>query len=47
MMSGHLFWWIGVGVLVVAELLTGTFYLLMIALGFLAGGLLPVSYTHL
>lgn len=37
MMSGHLFWWIGGGVLVVAELLTGTFYLLMIALGFLAG----------
>ena len=32
-----LFWWIGAGVLVVAELMTGTFYLLMIALGFLAG----------
>lgn len=31
------FWWIGFGVLVVAELLTGTFYLLMIALGFFAG----------
>ncbi len=42
-MSGHLFWWVGVGVLVVAELLTGTFYLLMIALGFLAGGLLQVA----
>ncbi|MGU7780345.1 NfeD family protein [Burkholderia sp. PU8-34] len=42
-MSGHLFWWIGVGVLVVAETLTGTFYLLMIALGFLAGGLLQVA----
>ncbi|RQS73874.1 NfeD family protein [Burkholderia sp. Bp8963] len=43
MMSAHLFWWIGVGVLVVAELLTGTFYLLMIALGFLAGGLLLLA----
>ncbi|HDR9133364.1 NfeD family protein [Burkholderia vietnamiensis] len=43
MMSRHLFWWIGVGVLVVAELLTGTFYLLMIALGFLAGGLLQFA----
>jgi len=32
-------WWIGAGVLIVAELLTGTFYLLMIALGFLAGAL--------
>ncbi|WP_323118929.1 NfeD family protein [Burkholderia alba] len=43
MLSGHLFWWIGVGVLVVAELLTGTFYLLMIALGFLAGGLVHLA----
>ncbi|MBN3769773.1 NfeD family protein [Burkholderia lata] len=43
MMSGHLFWWVAVGVLVVAELLTGTFYLLMIALGFLAGGLLQLA----
>lgn len=43
MMSGHLFWWVGVGVLVVAELLTGTFYLLMIALGFLAGALLQLA----
>ncbi|PLZ02070.1 NfeD family protein [Burkholderia sp. WAC0059] len=32
-----LFWWVGAGALVVAELTTGTFYLLMIALGFLAG----------
>ncbi|CAM2189345.1 NfeD-like C-terminal domain-containing protein [Paraburkholderia sacchari] len=31
------FWWIGAGVLIVAELMTGTFYLLMIALGCLAG----------
>ncbi|WP_296654356.1 NfeD family protein [Paraburkholderia sp.] len=32
-----LFWWVGAGVLIVAELMTGTFYLLMIALGFFAG----------
>ena len=32
-----LFWWVGAGVLVIAELMTGTFYLLMIAAGFLAG----------
>ena len=32
-------WWIGAGVLIVAELVTGTFYLLMIALGFIAGAL--------
>lgn len=32
-----LFWWVGAGVLVIAELMTGTFYLLMIAFGFLAG----------
>jgi membrane protein implicated in regulation of membrane protease activity len=30
-------WWIGAGALIVAELLTGTFYLLMVALGFIAG----------
>ena len=34
-----LFWWVGAGVLIVAELMTGTFYLLMIALGLLAGAL--------
>lgn len=27
MVSGQFFWWIGIGVFVVAELLTGTFYL--------------------
>ncbi|HEY1610347.1 MAG TPA: NfeD family protein [Paraburkholderia sp.] len=32
-----LFWWIGAGALIAAELMTGTFYLLMIAFGFLAG----------
>jgi membrane protein implicated in regulation of membrane protease activity len=32
-------WWIAAGVAVAAELATGTFYLLMIALGLAAGGL--------
>ena len=31
-------WWIGAGVAVAAELASGTFYLLMIALGLAAGG---------
>lgn len=43
-MAPHDFlWWIGAGVLIVAELLTGTFYLLMIALGFLAGALVRLE----
>ncbi|CAB3764965.1 hypothetical protein LMG29739_04477 [Paraburkholderia solisilvae] len=33
------FWWIGAGVLIVLELMVGTFYLLMIALGFVAAAL--------
>ena len=32
-------WWLAAGVLVVAELATGTFYLLMLALGLAAGAL--------
>ena len=32
-------WWIAAGVLVAAELATGTFYLLMLALGCVAGAL--------
>jgi membrane protein implicated in regulation of membrane protease activity len=36
---GALFWWIGAGVLVVLELLSGTFYLLMIALGCVAAAI--------
>ena len=32
-------WWIAAGVAVAAELATGTFYLLMVALGFAAGAL--------
>ena len=34
-----MFWWIGAGVLVVLELFSGTFYLLMIALGCVAAAL--------
>ncbi|MGN6082496.1 NfeD family protein [Trinickia sp.] len=40
-------WWIGAGMLVVAELLTGTFYLLMIALGFLAGAIAKLEGASL
>lgn len=32
-------WWLATGVLVVAELLTGSFYLLMLALGAIAGAI--------
>jgi len=32
------FWWVGGGVLLIIELMSGTFYLLMIALGFLLAG---------
>ncbi|MGH8781266.1 NfeD family protein, partial [Paraburkholderia sp.] len=39
MATGALLWWGAAGVLIVLELLTGTFYLLMIALGVIAGGL--------
>ncbi len=35
-MSGGLFWWIGAGMLIVLELFSGTLYLLMVALGFIA-----------
>lgn len=33
------FWWLAAGAAVIAELLSGTFYLLMVALGFGAGAL--------
>ena len=36
---GPMFWWLAAGVVVVAELATGTFYLLMIALGLVAAAL--------
>ncbi len=35
-------WWIAAGLLVVAEVMTGTFYLLMVAIGCAAGGLAAV-----
>jgi membrane protein implicated in regulation of membrane protease activity len=40
---GGLFWWIGAGVLVVLELLSGTFYLLMIALGCVAAAIAHIA----
>lgn len=39
MAANGLFWWIGAGALVLLELMSGTFYLLMVALGFIAGGI--------
>ncbi len=38
-LSGATWWWIAAGVLVGAELASGTFYLLMLALGMAAGAL--------
>ncbi len=38
-MADSTLWWLATGVLVIAELLTGTFYLLMLALGLAAGAL--------
>ena len=43
MAPGGLFWWIGAGVLVVLELISGTFYLLMIAVGCVAAALAHVA----
>jgi membrane protein implicated in regulation of membrane protease activity len=40
---GGLFWWIGAGVLIVLELMSGSFYLLMVALGFVAGALMRIA----
>jgi membrane protein implicated in regulation of membrane protease activity len=40
---GGLFWWVGAGVLIVLELMSGTFYLLMIALGFIAAALTRIA----
>ncbi|ACC70502.1 NfeD family protein [Paraburkholderia phymatum] len=39
MWHSGLFWWIGAGVLIVLELMHGTFYLLMVALGFIAAAI--------
>ncbi len=38
-MSDPTFWWLAAGILVAAELLTGTFYLLMLAIGLAAAAL--------
>lgn len=38
-MDESTFWWVAAGVAVAAELMTGTFYLLMIALGLVAAAL--------
>jgi membrane protein implicated in regulation of membrane protease activity len=40
---GGLVWWIGAGVLVVLELISGTFYLLMIALGCVAAAIAQLA----
>ena len=42
-----MFWWVGAGALIVLELLTGTFYLLMIALGFIAAALARLAGADL
>jgi membrane protein implicated in regulation of membrane protease activity len=39
MAANGLFWWIAAGALVLLELMSGTFYLLMVAFGFVAGGI--------
>lgn len=36
-MSDYTLWWLATGLAVIAELLTGTFYLLMVAVGLAAG----------
>ena len=38
-MSDWMNWLVGAGILVIAELFTGTFYLLMIAIGLACGGI--------
>ncbi|WP_087735520.1 NfeD family protein [Paraburkholderia piptadeniae] len=47
MMHSGLFWWIGAGVLIVLELMHGTFYLLMVALGFIAAALARLAGADL
>jgi membrane protein implicated in regulation of membrane protease activity len=41
------FWWIGAGALIVLELFIGTFYLLMIAIGFIAAALARLAGANL
>ena len=38
-MEASTIWWLAAGAVVVAELLTGTFYLLMVALGLVAAAI--------
>jgi membrane protein implicated in regulation of membrane protease activity len=42
-MNPELWWWIAAAVAVAAELASGTFYLLMVALGLVSGGLAAVA----
>jgi membrane protein implicated in regulation of membrane protease activity len=42
-MSTPIFWWSLAAMLVLLELVTGTVYLLMVAIGFVAGGLRRIS----
>ena len=42
-MAHYVVWFVAAFVLLIAELLTGTFYLLMVALGFAAGGFAALS----
>jgi membrane protein implicated in regulation of membrane protease activity len=42
-MSLHFLWWIAAAVLVGVEMMTGTFYLLMVALACVAGGIVAFS----
>lgn len=37
-MDLHSYWWIGAGVLFIAEMMTGTFYLMLIAIAFALAG---------
>ena len=54
-MAESTIWWLLTGTAVGIELLSGTFYILMLSIGFAAGALAahmgastsPVSYTHL
>jgi membrane protein implicated in regulation of membrane protease activity len=42
-MALHYFWWIAAAILVGVEMMTGTFYLLVVALACVAGGLVAFS----
>ena len=44
-MAESTLWWLGTGLAVAVELVTGTFYLLMMAFGVLAGAISPNQPT--